>query len=106
MPNWSSTLCDLGVFVYQSVEQIATSEMKVGMAVSQVTAVDELFGSHTVVGRILILPTTSGDAKMPGLAPPMGACDLAFQRVGVAGFEPTASSSRTRYGSRSYLRQH
>jgi len=32
--------------------------------------------------------------------------DLAFQRVGVAGFEPTASSSRTRYGSRSYLRQH
>jgi hypothetical protein len=25
----------------------------------------------------------------------MGACDLAFQCVGVAGFEPTASSSRT-----------
>jgi len=37
---------------------------------------------------------------------PMEACDLVFQCVGVAGFEPTASSSRTRYGSRSYLQQH
>jgi len=37
---------------------------------------------------------------------PHGARDLAFQRVGVAGFEPTASSSRTRYGSRSCLQQH
>ena len=53
------------------------------------------------LGRIFILPTTSGDAERPGLAPYMGACDLVFQRVGVAGFEPTASSSRTRYGSRS-----
>jgi hypothetical protein len=33
--------------------------------------------------------------------------DLAFQRVGVAGFEPTASSSRTvgRAGNGSYLRR-
>ena len=31
MSNWSSTLCDLGVFVYQPAEQIATLEMKVGM---------------------------------------------------------------------------
>ena len=46
VPNWSSTICDLGVFVYQHAEQIATSEMKVGMAMSQVTAVDELFGTH------------------------------------------------------------
>jgi hypothetical protein len=45
MPNWSSTLCDLGVFVYQPAEQIATSEMKVGLAMSQVTTVDELFGT-------------------------------------------------------------
>jgi hypothetical protein len=28
----------------------------------------------------------------------MGTPDLAFQSVGVAGFEPTASSSRTRVG--------
>lgn len=47
VPNWSSTLCDLGVFVYQPADQIATSEMKVGMAMSQVTAMDELFGTHT-----------------------------------------------------------
>jgi hypothetical protein len=32
--------------VYQPAEQIATSEMKVGMAMPQVTAVDELFGTH------------------------------------------------------------
>jgi hypothetical protein len=25
VPNWSSTSCDLGVFVYQPAEQIATS---------------------------------------------------------------------------------
>jgi len=50
VPNWSSTLCDLGVFVYQPAEQIATSEMKVGMAMSQVTAVDDQFGTHTVLG--------------------------------------------------------
>jgi hypothetical protein len=30
VPNWSSTSCDLGVFVYQPAEQIATSEMKRG----------------------------------------------------------------------------
>ena len=48
MPNWSSTSCDLGVFVYQPAEQIATSEMKVGMAMSQVTAVDELFGTYMI----------------------------------------------------------
>jgi hypothetical protein len=30
VPNWSSTSCDLGVFVYQPVEQIATSEVKLG----------------------------------------------------------------------------
>jgi hypothetical protein len=28
VPNWSSTSCDLGVFVYQPVEQIATSQVK------------------------------------------------------------------------------
>jgi hypothetical protein len=26
VPNWSSTSCDLGVFVYQPTGQIATSE--------------------------------------------------------------------------------
>ena len=46
VPNWSSTLCDLGVFVYQPAEQIAASEMRLGMAMPQVTAVDELFGTH------------------------------------------------------------
>jgi hypothetical protein len=30
VPNWSSTLCDLGVFMYQPVEQIATSQVKLG----------------------------------------------------------------------------
>jgi hypothetical protein len=30
VPNWPSTSCDLGVFVYQPVEQIATSEAKAG----------------------------------------------------------------------------
>jgi hypothetical protein len=30
VPNWSSTSCDLGVFVYQSAEQVATSEAKLG----------------------------------------------------------------------------
>jgi hypothetical protein len=39
-------VCDLGVFVYQPAEQIPTSEMKVAMAMSQVTAADELFGTH------------------------------------------------------------
>lgn len=26
MPNWSSTLCELGIFVYRSAEPVATSE--------------------------------------------------------------------------------
>jgi hypothetical protein len=30
VPNWSSTLCDLGVFVYQPVEQVATSDVRLG----------------------------------------------------------------------------
>jgi hypothetical protein len=30
VPNWSSTLCHLGVFVYQPVEQVATSQVKLG----------------------------------------------------------------------------
>ncbi|HEY3896152.1 MAG TPA: hypothetical protein VGL88_12365, partial [Pseudonocardiaceae bacterium] len=30
VPNWSSTSCDLGVFVYQPTEQITTSEVKLG----------------------------------------------------------------------------
>jgi hypothetical protein len=30
VPNWSSTSCDLGVFVYQPVEQIATSQVNLG----------------------------------------------------------------------------
>jgi putative transposase len=30
VPNWSSTSCDLGVFVYQPAEPIATSETKLG----------------------------------------------------------------------------
>jgi hypothetical protein len=51
VPNWSSTLCDLGVFVYQPAEQIAASEMRLGMAMPQVTAGDELFGTHRVRGR-------------------------------------------------------
>ena len=52
VPNWSSTLCDLGVFVYQPAEQIATSKMKVGMTMSQVTAVDELFGTHRLRAKL------------------------------------------------------
>ena len=28
VPNWSSASCDLGVFVYQPAEQIATSQVK------------------------------------------------------------------------------
>jgi len=30
VPNWSSTSCDLGVFVDQSTEPIATSDAKLG----------------------------------------------------------------------------
>jgi hypothetical protein len=30
VPNWSSTSCDLGVFVYQPAEQIATSKVQLG----------------------------------------------------------------------------
>jgi hypothetical protein len=30
VPNWSSTSYDLGVFVYQLVEQIATAEVNLG----------------------------------------------------------------------------
>jgi hypothetical protein len=30
VPNWSSTSCDLGIFVYQSPEPIATSDAKLG----------------------------------------------------------------------------
>jgi hypothetical protein len=30
VPNWSSTSCDLGVFVYQPIEPIATSEVELG----------------------------------------------------------------------------
>jgi hypothetical protein len=30
MPNWSSTSCDLGIFVNQSTEPIATSDAKLG----------------------------------------------------------------------------
>ena len=30
VPNWSSTSCDLGVFVYQPAEQVATSQVKLG----------------------------------------------------------------------------
>jgi hypothetical protein len=30
VPNWSSTSCDLGIFVYQPAEQIATSKAKLG----------------------------------------------------------------------------
>ena len=30
VPDWSSTSCDLGVFVYQPVEQVATSQVKLG----------------------------------------------------------------------------
>ena len=36
--------------MYQPAEQIATSEMMVGMAMSQVTAVDELFGTYSLGG--------------------------------------------------------
>jgi hypothetical protein len=30
MPNWSPTSCDLGVFVYQTPESVAASEVRVG----------------------------------------------------------------------------
>jgi hypothetical protein len=30
VPNWSSTSCDVGVFVYQPVEQVATSDVRLG----------------------------------------------------------------------------
>jgi hypothetical protein len=30
VPNWSSTSCDLGVFVDQSTEPIATSDARLG----------------------------------------------------------------------------
>jgi hypothetical protein len=30
VPNWSSTSCDLGVFVYQSTEPIASSDARLG----------------------------------------------------------------------------
>ena len=30
VPNWSSTSCDLGVFVYQPVEHVATSDVRLG----------------------------------------------------------------------------
>jgi hypothetical protein len=30
VPNWSSTSCGLGIFVYQSTEPIATSDAKLG----------------------------------------------------------------------------
>jgi hypothetical protein len=30
VPNWSSTSCDLGIFVYQSPEPIVTSDAKLG----------------------------------------------------------------------------
>ena len=46
VPNWSSTLCDLGVFVYQPGEQIAKSEMTVGWRGRRSPLWDELFGTH------------------------------------------------------------
>jgi hypothetical protein len=30
VPNWSSTSCNLGVFVYQPAEQITTSQVDLG----------------------------------------------------------------------------
>jgi hypothetical protein len=30
VPNWSSTSCNLGVFVYQPAEQITTSQVNLG----------------------------------------------------------------------------
>jgi hypothetical protein len=30
VPNWSSTLCDLGIFVDQAAESIATSDANLG----------------------------------------------------------------------------
>jgi hypothetical protein len=35
VPNWSSTSCDLGVFVYQPVELNAPSEVKLGWRCSR-----------------------------------------------------------------------
>ena len=71
VPNWSSTLCDLGVFVYQPAEQIAASEMRLGMAMPQVTAVDELFGTHTLAGIVFrpqIDPSRCRRSDVPILA--------------------------------------
>jgi hypothetical protein len=31
VPNWSSTSCDLGIFVDQPAESVAASEAKVGL---------------------------------------------------------------------------
>jgi len=31
VPNWSSTSCDLGIFVYQPTKSVATSEVLVGL---------------------------------------------------------------------------
>jgi hypothetical protein len=36
VPNWSSTSCDLDIFVNQPAEQIATSEDEAGMAMQVV----------------------------------------------------------------------
>jgi hypothetical protein len=36
VPNWSSTSCDLGIFVNQPAEQIATSGDEAGMAMQVV----------------------------------------------------------------------
>jgi hypothetical protein len=36
VPNWSSTSCDLGVFVYQAVEQVAYVRREAGMAMQVV----------------------------------------------------------------------
>jgi hypothetical protein len=44
VPNWSSTSCDLGVFVYQPGQQITTSEVEAGMAMQVVVVSVVLLG--------------------------------------------------------------
>ena len=51
VPNWSST-CDLGVFVYQPVEQIATSEVKATMAPQVVVVTSAVLRRNRIVTAV------------------------------------------------------
>ena len=54
VPNWSSTSCDLGVFVYQPAEQIAPLEVKLGWRCrwwGAVALTDHQFGQAELMRR-------------------------------------------------------